>query len=415
MNLVERARNICLRPDAEWSDIEGETTRPGDLFTSYAAPLAAIGAVAGFVGGSIVGRTLPYIGTYRMGIFTGLVEAVYVFVMALVSVAIVAFVINLLAPTFGGQKNGMQAIKLAVYSYTPFWIAGVLQIFPLLAVLAILAGFYGIYVMYLGLPRLMKCPQDKAAGYTALVVVAAIVVAVCVAAASAVVLGIGAMTTGALTGATASRSSDSVQFDKNSPLGKLQALGDKMQESSGKMDQAAKSGDTNAEAQAAMGALGTLLGGGKHVDPIGTDELKKFVPDTFAGLAKTGSSAEKNGIAGLMVSKAEATYGESGKDVTLRVSDTGGVSGMMALANWAGAQEEHENQDEAERTYKQGGRLVHEKQSKTGGTNEYSIVLGDRFLVEAEGNGVDLNTLKAAVGGLDLGRLEGMKDVGVQK
>ena len=60
------------------------------------------------------------------------------------------------------------------------------------------------------------------------------------------------------------------------------------------------------------------------------------------------------------------------------------------------------------------GRLVHERMSKTGGSNEFGIVLGERFMVSATGT-VDLNTLKAAVQGLDLAKLESMKDVGVQK
>ena len=62
-----------------------------------------------------------------------------------------------------------------------------------------------------------------------------------------------------------------------------------------------------------------------------------------------------------------------------------------------------------------GGRLVHEKLSKNGGDNEFGVVLGDRFVVSASGVGVGLNELKAAVTGLDLGKLEGMKDVGVTK
>ena len=57
---------------------------------------------------------------------------------------------------------------------------------------------------------------------------------------------------------------------------------------------------------------------------------------------------------------------------------------------------------------------MHEKTRKDG-RNEYDVVIGERFIVAAKGNGVDLATLKSAVAGLDLNKLEGMKDVGVQK
>ena len=127
------------------------------------------------------------------------------------------------------------------------------------------------------------------------------------------------------------------------------------------------------------------------------------MPDTFAGLAKKSSSAEKNGIAGLMVSKAEAVYGDGArKRVTLEISDTGGVSGLMSLAGWANVEDEKDDENETERTHKVDGRLVHERKSKTGGTNEFGVVLGDRFVVSASGTGVGLSELKAAVSGLDL-------------
>jgi hypothetical protein len=206
-----------------------------------------------------------------------------------------------------------------------------------------------------------------------------------------------------------------VQFDKNSPLGKLQDLGNKLEESNKKIEAAQKSGDTNAQAAAAIDALGTLLGGGKRVDPIGIDELKPFVPDTFAGLSRKSSNVAKNGMAGIMVSKAEATYGDgASKNVRLEITDTGGMSGMVGFVSWMGMTEEKDSEYSSERTRKVNGRFVHEKISKNGGDNQFGIVLGDRFIVEATGN-VAPDQLRAGLDSLDLGKLEAMKGSGVQK
>ena len=416
MNIVERAKNICLTPRTEWPVIASEQTSAGALVSGYVVPLSAIGAVAGFLGGSLIGRTLPFVGTYRVPVVSGLALAVFTFVMAIVGIFILSAIINALAPSFGGQKDGAQAFKVAVYSYTPAWVAGVLQILPLLGVLGILAGLYGLYLLYLGLPRLMKCPDDKAAGYTVVVVVCAIVVSMVTTAIGALVVGAGVIGAGALGGRSAERNRSDVQFDKNTTLGKLQELGNKLEESNKKMDAAQKSGDQGAQAAAALESLGTLFGGGKRVDPMAIDQLKPFVPDTFAGLPKTGSNAEKSGIAGLMISKAEATFSDGAqKRVTLEISDTGGISGIMSLASWAAIEEEKDDDQASERTHKVAGRLTHERMSKRGGTNEFGVVLGDRFMVSAKGDGVDLGQLKSAVSGLDLARLESMKDTGVQK
>jgi hypothetical protein len=414
MDLVQRAKNICLSPTTEWPVIADEQTPAATLVTQYVVPLAAIGAVAGLIGGSLIGRTLPFIGTYRVPVFTGLVAAVFAFVMAIIGVVVLALIINALAPTFGGEKNSAQALKVAVYSYTPAWIAGVLQILPLLAVLGLLAALYGLYLLYLGLPRLMKCPQDKAIGYTVVVVVCAVVISIVGALIGATLIGVGVMGTG-MAGSAALRSDD-VKFDKNSPLGKLQALGDKLDESNKKMEAAAKRGDDKAEVAAAMEGLGTLLGGGKRVEPLAVDQLKPFVPATFAGLTQTSNNAQRTGLAGLMVATATATYDDGGqKSVTLEISDTGGVSGLVGLASWANVQGEEENDDRYERTTKADGRLVHEVRSKHGGTNEFAVVLGERFVVTAKSSDMDLNGLKTAVAALDLAKLESMKGVGVQK
>ncbi len=415
MDLVQRVKNICLTPNTEWPVIAAETTPTGTLIGGYVAPLAAIGAVAGLIGGSLVGYSLPFVGTYRTPIATGLTVAVFGFVMAVVGIFILSFVINALAPTFGAEKSSAQALKVAVYSYTPAWVAGVLRIVPSLGLLGVLAALYGIYLLYLGLPRLMKCPADKSIAYTAVVVVSAFVITLIIGAIGGVIGGAGLVGAGAF-GAASRPPAAAAQFDPNSPLGKLQALSNKLEESGKKMDAAQKSGNAKDQAAAAAETLGTLLGGGLRVEPVDIAQLKPLLPQTFAGLAQQSSNAEKTGLAGLMVSKAEAEYGDgAGKRIHLEISDTGGVSGLMSLASWASTESEKDDQNESEKTEKVNGRLVHEKVSKTGGSNEYGVVLGDRFVVNAEGDGVDIGALKAAVSGLDLGKLESMKDVGVQK
>jgi hypothetical protein len=416
MAIIERIKGICLKPKTEWEAIAAETPSSATLLTRYAVPLAAIPAVAGFIGGSIIGRSLPFIGTYRVPLLAGLGSAVFGFVMALAGVFILSLIINALAPTFGAEKSSAQALKLAVYSYTPAWIAGALQILPMLGMLALLAGLYGLYLLYLGLPRLMKCPQEKAIGYTVVVVVCAIVLSVIITIVGGMIVGAGTVGAHAVAGLGGDRTSHSVQFDKNSPLGRLQAMGEAAEQANKDMEAAKKSGDPNAQAAAAMAGLGAILGGGKRVDPVGIDQLKPLVPDTFAGLAKLSSNAEKSGVVGMMVSKASATYGDRAqKKVTLDVSDTGGASGLLGLAAWASFQGEKEDDNGFERTQNIDGRLIHEKCSKRGGNNEFTVVVGKRFVVSAKGRGVDLDALKKAVSGLDLGKLEAMKDVGVQK
>ena len=175
MDLVERAKRILLQPGQEWQAINTETTTTADLYKSYIAPLAAIGPVASIIGMSVVGVSVPFFGTYRVPFGTAISHAVVSYVLTLAGVYVLALIIDALAPTFAGQKNDIQALKLATYASTAAWLAGVFTLIPMLSILGVL-GLYSLYLLYLGLPILMKAPQEKALAYTAVVVVAAIVV-----------------------------------------------------------------------------------------------------------------------------------------------------------------------------------------------------------------------------------------------
>ena len=175
MDLIERAKAILLQPKEEWQVINTERTTPAELYTSYIAPLAAIGPVASLIGLSIVGIRLPSLGTYRMPLGTSLAYAVVRYLMTLAGVYVLALIINALAGTFSGEKNEIHALKVAAYASTAAWVAGIFIVIPMLGVLGLL-GLYSLYLLYLGLPILMKAPQEKALGYTAVVIIAAIVI-----------------------------------------------------------------------------------------------------------------------------------------------------------------------------------------------------------------------------------------------
>jgi hypothetical protein len=192
-------------------------------------------------------------------------------------------------------------------------------------------------------------------------------------------------------------------------MGKLEEFGKKMEEANKKMEAAQKSGDPGKQMEAAMGALGTALSGGKGVEPVSIDQLKPLVPEKFAGMPRTDLKTERSGVTGFMVAKAEATYSEAdGKRVELEIVDTGGAAGLMGLATWMGIQGEREDSNRRESTRKEGNRLVHEEVDKRGGRSKYTVIVAERFVVTAEGR-ADINTLKSAVASLDLSKLESMK------
>jgi Yip1 domain len=173
MDLVERVKRILLSPQTEWEVLAAEQTTAADLYKKYIMPLAAIGPVAQFIGYSVFGVSI-FGTTYRVPIVSGLTSAAVTYLLTLVGTYILALIIDALAPTFSGRRNQIQALKVAAYSSTAAWVAGVFALIPGLRVLTIL-GLYSVYLLYLGLPKLMKTPRDRALIYTGAVIIAAIV------------------------------------------------------------------------------------------------------------------------------------------------------------------------------------------------------------------------------------------------
>jgi hypothetical protein len=188
MKAARRVQAILFDPAAEWTKIEQESGDPAFLLSQYVAWLALVPAVFSFIGASVVGETMPGGGISRAPIFNGLFGAIFGYVMTCASVLVLGLVIDLMAPLFGGRRNFDSAFKLAVYSFTPVWLAGFFLLLPGLRFLT-LTGFYGAYILWLGLPRLMRLQQRRTLDFTALIVIAAFALVYITAAAQRLVFG----------------------------------------------------------------------------------------------------------------------------------------------------------------------------------------------------------------------------------
>ena len=188
MNLVDRVKNIIMTPTTEWEVIKTETLSTGEMIGGYAAILALIPAVAGFIGKSLIGISL-FGATIKIPIVPGFLWAVLTYIMSLVSLWIMAMIIDGLAPSFGATKDMNGSMKVAVFSMTAAWVSGIFTILPLLGILAIV-GLYSLYLLYVGMKVVKAPPADKLIGYYIITIVAAVVVYFVISmVVSAVVLG----------------------------------------------------------------------------------------------------------------------------------------------------------------------------------------------------------------------------------
>jgi hypothetical protein len=174
MHAILRVLTILTNPHAEWARIEKEHDDLVYLLLGYVALLALIPVIFGFIGACFVGTIVPGKGLVHASLFDGVFGAIFGYVLSFVMVGLLGLFIDFSAPQFGGHRDFAGALRLAVYSYTPAWLTGVFLVLPGLRFLT-LTGFYGAYILMAGLPRVMKLPPQKSAGFAALITLCAFV------------------------------------------------------------------------------------------------------------------------------------------------------------------------------------------------------------------------------------------------
>ena len=178
--MLNRVINILLKPTSEWQVIANEPSSVGGIFAGYAIPFSLLQAVAGVVALGVLGIGSEMMAQTGLSIALPAVIARVVvgFVLGLGLLYALAYIGSLIAPSFNGNSDLVQALKLFTYSSTPTWVIGVLAPFFLgSAGLMILFGLlslasigYAIYLIYIGASPVMGIAQEKLAGFTVVII-----------------------------------------------------------------------------------------------------------------------------------------------------------------------------------------------------------------------------------------------------
>jgi hypothetical protein len=455
-SFLARVKGILLSPAAEWPLIDRENTTPATVFGTYVIPLAALAAVVNFIRLSVIGINMPFGGTIRSPVTAGLTNAVLTCVMAVLGVALIAGIINLLAPTFGGVRDTRRALRAAAYSLTAAYVGTFLGLLPMGTLLSLLAGLYGIYTLYLGLPVMMNSKPDKAVGYTASVVVCTIVAGLIL---GAVIGALGLGRNAAFSGFN--RSPEQTRAESASAVGNaiggllgtdqkgkenlgaaisnLAKAGEQMeqQEKRNAMNSSTTTASAGSSSGAAaapaatdssqtpnptqavaaagglMTALGGALGGEHRHTPVDFHQLEGLLPASLPGMTRQHASGAANQALGVQKTSATATYqGVGNARAEVEISDATGVSGLMDMADSMNVSQTTESDSGFEKDVSLQGRKVHEKFDRNAHHAELSMLVAHRFAVDVSGDNVTIEDLESALSSLDLKSLDAMKEAG---
>jgi hypothetical protein len=445
--LLERAKNILLSPRSEWARIATESSSVGELYIRYAFPLLLAVALLSFVHLSVIGTSTLFGGTVRMPMTLALTSALFTVIGGAVGLCVVSLIINVLAPTFGAHRELRQAFKVAIYTMTPSAVASVFSLLPGLGtLLGLVAMLYGIYVMYLGLIPVMQTPKERAAGYTATIIIVTIVLSILLGVAFATLGGTSRLMGFSPMGrSSAAASQDAAAASVGNAIGSVLGSDEKgkadlgaaisnLAKAGAQMDSApagaSPAGNPSSAAQsspagsddaqnagAAVGgllaALGGALNGGKRVDPVAYDVLKGLLPASLPDMQRVSAEGSAQQGLGMKGTSSKGVYtGANGARVEIEIDDASAVSGLMNIAESLPQTTSSSSDTAYEKDVMVAGYRAHEKYDSNSQHGELSFILAKRFTVDLTGDHIDIRTLEADAGRVDLGKLVSLQDAG---
>lgn len=369
--LISRVRGLILTPKSEWETIAAEPAPLGPTYTGYIIPLVLIGVVAGFIGGSLIGFE-AFGQTYRTPIGAGLTQAVLQVALTLGGVYVFALIVNMLAPSFGAEKNFDNAFKVAAFYPTAGWLAGVFALIPVLGILTLVGAVYTLYLLFVGLPTVMKPAEDKGVAYTLSALAIAIVLWIVI---------------GLVVGAMAPRSAG---------IGAA-AGGDAARTAA--LERAAESGD--------IGAMIGAMSGAESAEPIAVDELRALMPERLRGLERDAIATEELTFP-VQATVVTAHFADGEKTLDVQITQSSALSSLMAIGGLGGNTYNRQSGDDFERLSRDGDEMRAESWKEVSQAGSIGRSVNGRVLVTVESQNMSFQELERAVDDLisrDLERL----------
>ena len=362
-SFIERAKALFTRPKEVWPEIDRDMTPSGELFTRYAAPLAALAPIVGFITGRVFNWS-----PFGFSFFGQLFTAVGGYAFSMVNLLVLSFIASKLAPRFGGEGSPRDAFKLIVYSSTAAWIANALAMIPGLGFIGI-GSLFSLYLFFLGIGPIMKVPEMEKRRFGAITIV-------CAVALNLVTMGI-ANTPAMILGG---------------PRPHVTFLHDW--------------GNSGIDRQAIRNVERQMRDAFRHGDmkTIPPAQLQALLPTRIGGFARTGT---ENVSTGFGSGFAQGTYAEGDKTFTVKIVDLGRFG--ATFGNMMPIDQNKQDEDGFKNVTNKGGTFVSQTWDNDDKSGDYMTVADKRFLIEAKGEADSFDGLKQAVGSIDPAKLAALE------
>lgn len=161
---------LFTHPEFAWKDIREQEQAHPSHYLGHLLLLALIPTVCLFIGTTWTGWSLAENETVRLNAASALQLCVLLYLTIVAGVVLMGLFIRWMSRTFDARPTVNQCIGFAAYTATPYFLAGLMGVYPnrwLAAIVLLAASAYATFLLFVGLPKFMNLKKEQGVLYSA--------------------------------------------------------------------------------------------------------------------------------------------------------------------------------------------------------------------------------------------------------
>lgn len=168
---------VTFSPTRGWQRIAANPASLAEVYLLHTLPFALIPAVCWYVGVTRVGWSVAG-EVVKLTPESALPMCILFYLAMVAGVSFLGFMVRWMSTAYGTVSTVSQGITLISYTASPFFLAGVLGLYPILWIdilVGCLVACYCIFLLYQGTPAIMRVPPERGFLYASAVFAVALV------------------------------------------------------------------------------------------------------------------------------------------------------------------------------------------------------------------------------------------------
>ncbi len=180
--MLQYTVGILTSPSETWRKLGDIDEHQRTIMLLYPVLLAIAPAVAWYFGTTQVGWTVGDGETIKLTDSSATIISFLFYAAMVACVVAIGYFVHWMSDTYGGDSTLTKGIMIASVTATPLFVIGLVGFHPLLwldMLLGVAAVSWAVYLLYLGVPIVMKIPQERGFLFASAIIAIALVILIC--------------------------------------------------------------------------------------------------------------------------------------------------------------------------------------------------------------------------------------------